>query len=579
MQSPREISSAGQGALTPSTARLVNKAAVEFITSATPMTDDVAAAAMSARTPWANLSVDTTQDQDDQPQSQFPSQSHPQLSQPRPQATAMRAGASNHVPLQPGLLPERYTVDLTHWQSPADLPERRLMVQRIIAMTRNKRLDAGLDAVTCATDRTPSLAKRIELSLYSRAASFNEYRDLNTLRRRLQSLVSLSFHEAAVSRRAAMESCSTKLLGKRKLKATPFGVSRLMIKRPRNAVPLATSTSSTSQDSTLVQHYHHSRQPSHRSQLASASAAAAASSQTFFITNEDVLRQIFAYLPGTDTIRSFAINKFAARVLPKCVFSLDVEVKAMKRAYDNASPSFLCKFANLTRLNIYNEAKLCDQHECGPSLHAWGCSELDISHDNAGEDVVKQLAESIELGACRRLSSLRLVSVFTNTCRGNALHMLCAALVKGSCPDLKDLLLGGNGFSDVGTVDVAWLLRVGSLPNLSRLDIRRNYIGESGLKRIMAALAAGRCQQLKYLCMGGNIITDNSVTPVVDLLSSSLCPQMRFLGLEDNFLSARGVHCIIQAAVAGGMMPKLHHVSSDGRGGTDEAAVDEDDDL
>ncbi|GAB9471610.1 hypothetical protein Gpo141_00008814, partial [Globisporangium polare] len=129
-----------------------------------------------------------------------------------------------------------------------------------------------------------------------------------------------------------------------------------------------------------------------------------------------------------------------------------------------------------------------------------------------------------------------------------------------------------------GTVDVAWLLRVGSLPNLNRLDIRRNYIGESGLKRIMAALAAGRCQQLKYLCMGGNIITDNCVAPVVELLSSSLCPQMRFLGLEDNFLSARGVHCIIQAAVAGGMMPKLHHVSSDGRGGTDEAPMDNEED-
>lgn len=579
MQSPREISSAGQGALTPSTARLVNKAAVEFITSATPMTEDVAAAAaMNARTPWANLSIDTTPDQEAQSRSQIPSQ--PQLSQPRPQATAMRAGASNHVPLQPGLLPERYTVDLTHWQSPADLPERRLMVQRIIAMTRNKRLDAGLagaDAISgCAADRTPSLAKRIELSLYSRAASFNEYRDLNTLRRRLQSLVSLSFHEAAVSRKAAIESCatSTKLLGKRKLKATPFGVSRLMIKRPRNAPPMAPSAASHNHRQ-LTSHHHY------RSQLVCSASAAA--TQTFFITNEDVLRQIFAYLPGVDTVRSFSVNRFAARVLPMCVFSLDVEVKAMKRAYDNASPSLLCKFANLERLNIYNENKLCDQQECGPSLHAWGCSELDISHDNIGEDVVKQLAESIELGACRRLTSLRLVSVFTNTCRGNALHMLCAALVKGSCPDLEDLLLGGNGFSDVGTVDVAWLLRVGSLPNLNRLDIRRNYIGESGLKRIMAALAAGRCQQLKYLCMGGNIITDNCVAPVVELLSSSLCPQMRFLGLEDNFLSARGVHCIIQAAVAGGMMPKLHHVSSDGRGGTDEAPVnndeEEDDDL
>lgn len=585
MQSPREISSEGQGALTPTTASMiVNKAAVEFITHAAAVAEEGATPRMldatSARTPWANLSVDTTlEDQQQQQQQMMMMTTTPQEAPRRPPqallpATAMRSGSSSHVPLQPGILPERYTADLTHWQSPADLPERRLMVQRIIAMTRNKRLDTGLGgAAECGgphggADRTPSLAKRIELSLYSRAASFNEYRDLNTLRRRLQSLVSLSFHEAAVSRKAALENCTTKL-GKRKLKATPFGVSRLMIKRPRNAViPAGAIVAHHSQS------HHRQSSRSYRATAAALILSSATSTETFFITNEDVLRHIFSYLPGVDTIGCFGVNKFAARVLPKCVFSLDVEVKAMKLAYDNAAPSFLCRFANLERLNIYNEKKICDQQESGPSLHAWGCSELDISHDNIGEDVVKQLAESIELGACRRLKCLRLVSVFTNTCRGNALHMLSAALVKGSCPDLEDLLLGGNGFSDVGTVDVAWLLRVGSLPNLNRLDIRRNYIGESGLKRIMAALSAGRCQNLKYLCMGGNIITDNCVTPVVDLLSSSLCPQMRFLGLEDNFLSARGVHCIIQAAVAGGMMPKLHHVSSDGRGGTDEEEVD-----
>uniref|UniRef100_K3X7L6 F-box domain-containing protein n=1 Tax=Globisporangium ultimum (strain ATCC 200006 / CBS 805.95 / DAOM BR144) TaxID=431595 RepID=K3X7L6_GLOUD len=567
MESPREISSEGQGAMTPTTARiLVNKAAVEFIThaamehGATPRTLDP----VSARTPWANLSVDTALDDQEQAAAQAPSS---QANHHTAHGTAMRAGSSHHAPLQPGILPERYTADLTHWQSPADLPERRLMVQRIIAMTRNKRLEtAGLaDCTNGPQDRTPSLAKRIELSLYSRAASFHEYRDLNTLRRRLQSLVSLSFHEAAVSRKAAAAAAhaqlegaasSMKVLsGKRKWQATPFGVSRLMIKRPRHAA-------------------RDEYQPSQRALRATAAAlrlSTTTASETFFITNEDVLRHVFAFLPGVDTIRCFALNKFAARVLPQCVLTLDVEVNAMQRAYQLASSpsSFLCKFGNLERLNIYNAAKMCDQMEAGPSLHAWGCSELDISHDNIGEDVVKLVAESIERGACRKLKSLRLVSVFTNTCRGNALHVLAAALVKGSCPELEDLLLGGNGFSDVGTVDVAWLLRVGSLPNLNRLDIRRNYIGESGLKRIMAALSAGRCPNLKYLCMGGNIITDNSVAPVVELLSSSLCPQMRFLGLEDNFLSARGVHCIIQAAVAGGMMPKLHHVSSDGHGGTD----------
>ncbi|KAI9917771.1 hypothetical protein PsorP6_012683 [Peronosclerospora sorghi] len=553
MQSPREISSERQGALTPSTARLVAKAAVDE-SGVTPRVLDPSA----ARQPWANLSVDTALHHAEERPEHGTETHGADVALGSSALSSMRSGSgSSHAALPAGLLPERYTADLTHWQSPADLPERRLMVQRIIAMTRSKRIDAA----ACADARTPSLAKRIELSLYSRAASFHEYRDLNTLRRRLQSLVSLSFHEAAVSRRRAAVFMSDSgpvtavpQLGKRKYRAiTSFGVYKLNIKRSRTETTCASLVDSDT-------------------------AASASETSTFFIMDEALLGLVFAYLPGLETIRCMQLNRFAHRMLPRCVFNLEVELRQLQLSYTlhaAAMPSLpaatlLCQFPNLTSLTVYNSVKpLCDQQEAGPALHAWGCSELDISHDNAGEEVVQQLAEGIELGACRRLERLRLVSVFTNTCRGNALHLLCAALVKGSCPNLEDLLLGGNGFSDVGTVDVAWLLRVGSLPKLARLDIRRNYIGESGLKRIMAALRVGRCQHLKYLCMGGNIITDNCVTPVVDLLSSAQCPQMRFLGLEDNFLSARGVQCIIKAAVAGGMMPKLHHVSCDGTLGTE----------
>ena len=563
MQSPREISSENQGALTPATARLVAKPVELSESGATPRLLDPSA----TRQPWAHLSVDTAinhvVDAADRLQFGDVAATAPILATAptTSAASSMRSGSgSSQAALPAGLLPERYTADLTHWQSPADLPERRLMVQRIIAMTRSKRVDAS----ACNDARTPSLAKRIELSLYSRAASFHEYRDLNTLRRRLQSLVSLSFHEAAVSRRRAAAHApgnasvtAVPQLGKRKCRAmTPFGVSRLTIKRPRPECIGSTSSSTPRTTARLIEE------------------------APFFIMDEAVLGLVFAYLPGLETIRCIQLNRFARRVLPRCVFNLEVELRQLQLAYDlyaaavptQPAATLLCQFPNLTGLTVYNSMKpLCDQQEAGPALHAWGCSELDISHDNAGEEVVQQLAEGIELGACRRLTSLRLVSVFTNTCRGNALHLLCAAFVKGSCPNLQDLLLGGNGFSDVGTVDVAWLLKAGSLPKLARLDIRRNYIGESGLKRIMAALRVGRCQQLKYLCMGGNIITDNCVAPVVDLLSSAQCPQMRFLGLEDNFLSARGVQCIIKAAVAGGMMPKLHHVSCDGTLGIDES--------
>lgn len=558
MRSPREISSARQGALTPTTARLVSKAGVRVgEPGATPRSLDPAA----VRTPWANLTVDTAAVAtavDEVAGAASGAVASGPLPVGAAAALPMRSGASTLAPAPPGVLPERYTADLQHWQSPADLPERRLMVQRIIAMTRSRRLGPlGVGAQRCGVpaDRTPSLAKRIELSLYSRAASFNEYRDLNTLRRRLQSLVSLSYHEAAGARRAVGTE-DPSALGKRSASAmtttmTPFGVSRLQLKkRPRVAVDAAP-------------------------------VRAAAEEKLFFVTNEDVLRAIFSFLSGSETARLSAINRFAARVLPRCVTSLTVDTRALQ----TSSMVLLARFPNLEELSVTNvrsqsaqtasaAASLTaapkdeDEEMSGSmSLHAWGCRELELSHDNAGERVVAQLAEALERGAGRRLRALRLVSVFSNTCRVNALHLLCAALVKGACPDLEDLLLGGNALADVGAVDVAWLLRAGSLPKLARLDLRRNYIGESGLRRIMAALASGRCAQLQYLCMGGNIITDDCVAPVVALLSHSRCPRLRFLGLEDNFLSAQGVHAVIDAAVAGGMMPKLHHVACDAGSG------------
>ncbi|CAK5095113.1 unnamed protein product [Aphanomyces euteiches] len=398
---------------------------------------------------------------------------------------------------------DRYTLDLVPWQSPNDLPERRLMVQRIIAMTRRhkRRMVVGMEEAW--DEKTPSLAKRIELTLYSRAASFEEYKDLNTLRRRLQSLVSLSFHEAA--------SLKTK---------------RHDVEDPRRAKKRKIDTVSS----------------------------------VYLIDNEDLVRHIYGYLDGKDVLRHTAVSKKAALLLPTCVLTLSLCVNKLALAFELQQSTFLIQLVNLESLDVSNpKMPYCEANEADIALHAWGCSELDISQDNIGEDVVLELASAIQTGACAKLRRLRLVSAFTNTCRRNAIQSLCASL--NSCPLLEDLLLGGNSFSDSGTVDIAALLRQGALPNLVRLDLRRNYIGESGLKRIMHALGVGHCSKLKYLCMGGNIITDNSVEPVIQLLSSSLCPQLRFLGLEDNFISARGVQSIIEAAVAGGMMPKLHKVA------------------
>lgn len=422
---------------------------------------------------------------------------------------------------------------MTPWQSPNDLPERRVMVQRIITLTETK--NALLSSTTTEQQQsTATLAKRIELSLYSHASSLDEYRNLSTLRRRLQSLVSLSYHEAAAAR--SLQMSPKRRFPSRNLDMTPD----FAIKRRRLA------------------------------EVSACPGFVKCSGRIFQKIGEDCVRNIFSFLEGKEVIANRAINHFASEFLPSCVLSLELHVlqlrKSMESEYFN-----LRKLTNLEKLVVFKQpssnpisnSSSAIQQERAP-LHAWGCAELDATQGNEGEEIVQQLAATLDAGAGRHLKHLQLVSVFSNTSQRNGLRALCDALSRGACPQLEDLLLGGNSIMDAGMADIARLLRSNAVPELARLDLRRNYVGEAGLRRLVLALSLGAAKKLQFLCMGGNILTDNCVTPLEGVLAGCACPQLRFLGLEDNFLSPEGVQTIIQAAVISGLAPKLHRVSCDG---------------
>ncbi|KAF1336557.1 hypothetical protein FI667_g504, partial [Globisporangium splendens] len=433
-------------------------------------------------------------------------------------------------------------VPSTPWQSMNDLPERRVMVQRIITLTEKK------NAVAAAQQQGQSaatLAKRIELSLYSRAHSLDEYRNLATLRRRLQSLVALSYHEAAAERAMQEQqqvlSPKRRLLLARHLDLTPdFNIKR------RRVVGLSdveeTKTNSSSGERGFL----------------------------FQRIGDDCVRNIFSFLDGREVIANRVLSRFASEFLPSCILRLQLSAQQLQHCLDSDDLFSLYRLSNLEQLVITNSSSSPQnpeqqrQHGAAGPLHAWGCAELDATQSNDGEYIVARLAAALDAGAGRHLKQLHLVSVFTNTRQCNGVRALCDALTRGACPQLEDLLLGGNSITDVGISHIARLLKVrDAVPRLSRLDLRRNYIGEAGLYKIVSALARANTTQLRYLCLGGNVITDNCVPPLQELLlAGRACPQLRFLGLEDNFLSPDGVQTIIQAAASSGMVPKLHRVCS-----------------
>lgn len=403
------------------------------------------------------------------------------------------------------------TTDSTQWQSSSHLPERRMMVQRILQLSQAGKSDVH-------SDRAALLAKRIELALYSRAGSLTEYCNLATLRRRLQSLVASSVHEAA-----AAQSRKRRVVRR----------SLLQVTRPAKRQRRADTSSSS----------------------------------IFAAIGEDCARLVFSYLDGKELVHYRVLSRFAASFLPSCALSVTVEVAQLTTAL--SSNSSLLQMTNLQQLVVHKAGALSTVPTAtglGPAttpLYAWGCAELPTAQSNDGEGAVLALANALATGAFPSLKKLQLISVFVNTMSRNALRSLSQALQSGCCPLLEDLLLAGNSLADLGALEVARLLQSAEAPRLTRLDLRRNFIGETGLRAVLTSLALSQ-QPVQVLCMGGNLVTDNCVSGLQTLLKGSVCPSLRFLGLEDNFLSPEAVQLVLDtAAVGSGSSTRERRVSCD----------------
>lgn len=398
------------------------------------------------------------------------------------------------------------------WQAAGDLPTRRRMVQRIAALVQQQH----------ASPTGVLLAKRLELALYSRAASAAEYAASATLRRRLQALVGASVHEAAAAKeqRAAKRSLDS------------MATTNSMNKRQRVAQP----------------------------------ARAAAASGAVLSLGEDCTRAVFGFLDGKDVLRLRELNRGAAALLPSCVLSIRLEAQQLAAGLALGPAAGLAALVNLEQLVVARRGafRMAPANVMAPllppslhaPLHAWGCAELATTQRNDGEAAVVALATALQGGALPALRSLQLVAVFANTRTRDGVGALCAALAR--CPKLEDLLLGGNHLGDHGAQQVARLVQSGALPRLARLDLRRNYIGESGLLQLLDAFGRAKAP-LEVLCLGGNLLTDHSVA-AVERRGLFRATRLAFLGLEDNFLSAQGVERVLAAARAHGAAPRLQQL-------------------
>lgn len=70
------------------------------------------------------------------------------------------------------------------WHSPEDLPTRQYIAEQIVSLLQQRRPNASEDW----QQKLPNMGRRLEDALYLKANSLEEYRDINTLKHRLQQL-------------------------------------------------------------------------------------------------------------------------------------------------------------------------------------------------------------------------------------------------------------------------------------------------------------------------------------------------------------------------------------------------------
>lgn len=89
-----------------------------------------------------------------------------------------------------------------NWQSNTKyLPTRRMMMQKLIRIMLNRQSLSPLDHASYQVylKKLPLIVRRIELALYTRAASLDEYLNTSTLQRRVQFLLVTLHHQRTTS--------------------------------------------------------------------------------------------------------------------------------------------------------------------------------------------------------------------------------------------------------------------------------------------------------------------------------------------------------------------------------------------
>ncbi|KAE8966738.1 hypothetical protein PR003_g29936 [Phytophthora rubi] len=331
------------------------------------------------------------------------------------------------------------TVRLTakrSWHATIDLSARRSVLLHILLLLKAKygTVDAKISYI----------GRRAELALYSQAFSAWEYRNPQTLSRRLHSLVvKLHLNNLAVREETAFAMEQAQIF--------EVAVSR---KRKCSAV-----------DVSVVDK---------RARYESVEAVATAS-PLFFDGNRDLLQHVCSFLAAPDVIQCAATCSQAASQLPAFVTSIEVTTVAMSKLEATVRASFFGRFPNLESFALTGR------------MQAQQFNFQDEKTLVARNVLVRSVLQALSNAELPKLATFSLNFCYSEGLKDHVTSQVANVLVgpDSRFPRLQTLSLVGNCISDDAVMDLydAVALPRDALANESKLallDLSQNFIGERG---------------------------------------------------------------------------------------------------
>ena len=387
------------------------------------------------------------------------------------------------------ILPEKVRA-VPQWQTDDDIPYRRQMIARLIQHRP--------DMDSAKRFKLPNLAKRIELVLYRSAYSLDEYNDMTTLERRVQSLVMQLYGKINAEMDQATTASPTAPKTKKRGYCYREPLAPVVITKKPRVIP----------------------------------------TEAPFLFNDqyELIQRVYAFVDGQNAMRHMSVNRMAAKTLPLVTRSLRLSMTQIR--IPGTMTNILSKCPNVETIELNGASVLG-----GPVAY----SAKDLAARKLGEHAIMELSDALAHGCAPQLRALHLNKLYQNTVDRDGTAKLVQALAKGHQSKLASLRLGGNMIGDTRAVLIAELMTSGVLANLRVLDLHENFIGERGATALFAALKAKVCPSLTEFDLSGNILTDRDGRVLAECLASEPFANLKQLIISKNYIGSEGFYAIARA--------------------------------